>query len=220
MKVKMNKLVTNLRGEGDDVYGELVKTSKRSTKKEDVLEKDSIFNEIEYGININDSVIYLHGDIMLGNLFDLISKTRIVLENRPKEKSNDPITLMINSNGGDVYEALGYIDYIESLPVPVNIIARGRAMSAAAMILCCGTGKRLASKRTTIMVHEASAEIYGKSGDIKANADHINSLEEDFYSLMASKTKQNEDFWRKTCRKDFYMSAEKALEFGLIDGII
>ena len=127
---------------------------------------------------------------------------------------------MINSNGGDVYEALGIIDYIESLSVPVNIIARGRAMSAAALILCCGTGLRAASKSATIMVHEASAEIFGKSADIKANADHIDELEESFYKLMAEKTKQNEEFWRKACRKDFYMSAAKALELGIIDQVI
>ena len=126
----------------------------------------------------------------------------------------------MNSNGGDVYEALGIIDYIESLSVPVNIIARGRAMSAGAMILCCGTGIRAASKSTTIMVHEASAEIFGKSGDIKANADHIDELEEDFYKIMANKTKQDEEFWRKACRKDFYMSAIKAKELGLIDEVI
>jgi ATP-dependent Clp endopeptidase proteolytic subunit ClpP len=203
------------------VYDDEIKkpTSKKKKDLED--EKDSsIFDEIDYGFNIDESVVYLHGDIQLGNLFDFISKVRIILANRPEEKKNDPINLLLNSNGGDVYEALGIIDYIESLSVPVNIIARGRAMSAGAMILCCGTGVRAASKSTTIMVHEASAEIFGKSGDIKANADHIDELEEDFYKIMANKTKQDEEFWRKACRKDFYMSAIKAKELGLIDEVI
>ena len=70
------------------------------------------------------------------------------------------------------------------------------------------------------MVHEASAEIFGKSGDIKANADHIDELEEEFYHMMANRTNQDEDFWRKACRKDFYMSAQKALELGVIDKIV
>jgi ATP-dependent Clp endopeptidase proteolytic subunit ClpP len=203
------------------VYDDEIKkpTSKKKKDLED--EKDSsIFDEIDYGFNIDESVVYLHGDIQLGNLFDFISKVRIILANRPEEKKNDPINLLLNSNGGDVYEALGIIDYIESLSVPVNIIARGRAMSAGAMILCCGTGVRAASKSTTIMVHEASAEIFGKSADIKANADHIDELEEDFYKIMANKTKQDEEFWRKACRKDFYMSAIKAKELGLIDEVI
>lgn len=182
--------------------------------------EDDTFHEIDYGLNINESVIYLHGDIMLGSLFDFIAKVRIILKNRPEENANDPINLLINSNGGDVYEALGIIDYIESLQVPVNIIARGRAMSAAAMILCCGTGKRVASKQTTIMLHEASAEIMGKTADIKANADHIDELENDFYTMMADKTTKPEEFWRKSCRKDFYISSTYAKEIGVIDEVL
>lgn len=189
--------------------------------KKSLIEDDStdLYREIEFGFSIEDSLIYFHGDVMLGNLFDLVSKCRIILQNR-EENDASPITILINSNGGDVYEALGIIDYIQSLPVLVNVIARGRAMSAAALILCCATGLRGASSNTTIMVHEASAEIFGKSGDIKANADHIDILEEEFYKLLASKSNQDEDFWRKACRKDFYMTAEKALELGLIDKII
>ena len=145
---------------------------------------------------------------------------RSILEHRPEDKKSDPINLLLNSNGGDVYEALGIIDYIQTLEVPVNVIARGRAMSAGAMILCCGTGVRAASKNTSIMMHEASAEVFGKSSDIKANADHIDQLEEDFYKMLAEKTSQPEDFWRKACRKDFYISAEKAMELGVIDKVI
>ena len=214
---KLNNIVPykGLYDDGDD------DGRKRKSKKDIERSKEnSIFNEIDYGLSIEESIVYLHGDIMLGNLFDLISKVRLILTNRPKEKALDPITLLLNSNGGDVYEALGIIDYINTLSVPVNVVARGRAMSAAAMILCCGTGIRAASLSTTIMVHEASAEIMGKSADIKANADHIDELEEDFYRMMASKTKNNEEFWRKACRKDFYMSAEKAKELGLIDTVI
>lgn len=215
MKLNINQsLLKGVYDEDDMIY----KSTKK--KKEELKDLDFVFNEIDYGVNINDSIIYLHGDIILGSLFDFISKVRIILENRPSEKKEDPITLLINTNGGDVYEANGIIDYIQTLDVPVNVIARGRAMSAGAMILCCGTGTRAASKNTTIMLHEASAEIFGKSADIKANADHIDQLEEDFYDLIAEKTAMDKDFWRKACRKDFYMSAEKALELGIIDKII
>jgi ATP-dependent Clp endopeptidase proteolytic subunit ClpP len=208
-----------------DIYGEESTKAKKpiaelESKLADEKKEDTTFNEIDYGLNIDESVIYLHGDIMLGSLFDFVAKVRIILKNRPEANADDPINLLLNSNGGDVYEALGIIDYIESLSVPVNIIARGRAMSAAAMILCCGTGRRLASKQTTIMLHEASAEIMGKTADIKANADHIDGLENDFYSVMARKTAQPEDFWRKACRKDFYISAAYAKEIGVIDEVL
>lgn len=210
------------RSKKDSLYGDERKSQYKKDKelRDDYNEDDSIYNEIDYGLSIKDSVVYLHGDIMIGNLFDFIAKIRLILANRPEEKANDPITLLINSNGGDVYEALGIIDYIESLSVPVNVIVRGRAMSAAAMILCCGTGIRAASKSSTIMVHEASAEIFGKSADIKANAEHIDELEEEFYKMMAKKTKHDEEFWRKACRKDYYMTAAKAVELGLIDKVL
>jgi ATP-dependent Clp protease protease subunit len=203
------------------LYDDDARPSKKKKESEDKdRDKKSIYDEIDYGLCIDESIIYLHGDIMLGNLFDFISKSRAILANRPEEKKLDPINLLLNSNGGDVYEALGIIDYIETLSVPVNVIARGRAMSAAAMILCCGTGIRAASKNTTVMVHEASAEIFGKTTDIKVQADHIDALEEDFYKMMALKTKHDEEFWRKACRKDYYMTAAKAFELGLIDKII
>ena len=217
---KMNQLLKNVNIPKNGLYDEDMNSKSKASKRKDLEDESPIFNEIDYGVSINESIIYLHGDIQIGNLFDFISKVRIILANRPEEKKGDPINLLLNSNGGDVYEALGIIDYIESLEVPVNIIARGRAMSAGAMILCCGTGVRAASKSTTIMVHEASAEIFGKSADIKANADHIDELEEDFYKIMAIKTNQNEEFWRKACRKDYYMTAQKALELGLIDKVI
>ena len=213
MKLDKNLLTKSL-------YGDEKNKSKSHKKELEEKDSDSIYNEIDYGFSIDDSIIYLHGDIMLGNLFDFISKVRLILANRPEENSKDPINVLLNTNGGDVYEALGIIDYIESLEVPVNVIARGRVMSAGAMILCTATGVRAASKLTTIMVHEASAEIFGKTADIKANADHIDELEEDFYRMMAAKTKHNEEFWKKACRKDYYMSAAKALELGLIDQII
>jgi len=218
--MKMNTKQTFYKSlyEDDDVKPRKIQSLEDDKEKDK--DSEALYKEIDYGIHINESIIYLHGDIQIGNLFDFIAKVRIILANRPEENANDPITILINSNGGDVYEALGIIDYIQTLSVPVNVIARGRAMSAAAMILCCGTGLRAASSSTTIMVHEASAEIYGKSADIKANADHIDELEEAFYVLMAEKTKQNEEFWRKACRKDFYMSAAKALELGIIDQII
>lgn len=219
--MKLDSGVTNTPYKGLYDDEEIKKPSRNKPANDETQpQPNKIFNEIDYGVNINDSVVYLHGDIQLGYLFDIISKFRIIMANRPEEKQNDPINLLINSNGGDVYEALGIIDYIESLSVPVNVIARGRAMSAAAMILCSGTGLRAASKNTTIMVHEASAEIFGKSADIKSNAAHIDDLEEDFYAMMERRTKKDATFWKLACRKDFYMNAESAMEYGLIDKII
>ena len=180
----------------------------------------SIYKEIDYGFSVKDSIIYIHGDIVLGLLFDFVSKVRTILDNRDESQKDAPITVLLNSDGGDVYEALGIIDYIRNLPVKVNMVARGRAMSAAALMLACTTGTRAASKMTSIMVHEISTANQGKASDIRANADHLDELEELTFQLLAQYTKQDLEFWRKQARKDFYMSADKAKEYGLIDTVI
>lgn len=180
----------------------------------------SIYKEIDYGFNVNESIIYIHGDIILGLLFDFVAKVRTILENRPEERKNDPITVLLNSDGGDVYEALGIIDYIKGLPVKVNIVARGRAMSAAALMLACTTGTRAASKMTSIMVHEISSANQGKASDIRANADHLQELEDLTFDLLAQHSKMDAEFWRKNARKDFFFGSKQALEYGLIDTIL
>jgi ATP-dependent Clp protease protease subunit len=204
----------------EDIYGDDLHPKKTKEADKHIDKLEPAFREIEFGINVEDSIIYLHGDIQMGNLFDFIAKVRIILANRPAEKEGQPITVLVNSDGGDVYEALGMIDYIKSLPVKVNMICRGRAMSAAALLLCATTGVRAASKLSTIMVHEISTTNFGKASDIKANADHVENLEDITFNILAEHSKQPDEFWRKHSRKDFYMSAEKALEYGLIDQII
>ena len=99
-------------------------------------------------VDINDSVVFLNEDINNTTLIKLMIKIRAILANRA-EDDDSPINLVINSSGGDVYEMLGIIDYIETLDVKVNTICRGRAMSSAAVILACGTGTRLCSRRFT-----------------------------------------------------------------------
>ena len=180
----------------------------------------SIYKELEYAVNIEDGVIYIQGDIVLGTLFEVISKTRLILSQRTEENATDPITIVINSDGGDVYEALGIIDYIQSQPIKYNIIARGRAMSAAALILACGTGTRCASKHTHIMIHELSAGNQGSATDIKLTAAHIDQLDDILYTLLGENTPNKKDFWQNMARRDLFITAERAKELGVIDEII
>lgn len=177
-------------------------------------------SQIDYGIDVESSTIYMFGDIADGTLYDLVLRIRAVMHMRPDEKSNDPINIIINSDGGDVYEALGMIDYIQSLNVKVNTICRGRAMSAAALLLCAGTGIRAVSKNSTIMFHEMSSGIYGKSSDMKANVQHMEKLEEILVSIMSDNSKKDGKFWKEKTIKDYYLSPEEALELGVIDSII
>ena len=182
-----------------------------------IIGQEDLYSEITHCLNIKDSLVYLVGEIGEFSLFDFVSRCRTILRERPKENSNDPINLMINSNGGNTFEMFGIIDFMKSLNVKVNVICRGQAMSAAAMILACTTGSRICSKHSTIMLHEASIGQYGKSSDIQASAKQYKKMEEDCLTLLAESTKKDVDWWRENTRKDLFLSAEEALELGIID---
>ena len=175
--------------------------------------------EMDSGLSIQDSLIYFIGSVDEFSLMDFMAKTRTVLKNRPEENAKDPITVIIDSFGGDVYSTLGIIDFMENLEVPVNTMARGRCMSAAAIILACGTGDRMASKRTSLMLHNSSGGASGTARELRINIEHHDKLDSELYSILADKTKKPESWWKENLRNDLYINAEKALELGIIDSI-
>lgn len=209
--------MSNLYDDGDENKVE----KNKSTNNDDLPVKwKEALVQMDYGIDVESSTIYFYGDIMDGTLYDFVLKVRSIMYMRDEDKKNDPINIVINSDGGDVYEALGMIDFIHSLNVKVNTICRGRAMSAAALLLCSGTGTRAASKNSTIMFHEMSSGIYGKSSDMKANVQHMEKLEEILVDIMSQNSNKDSKFWKETTVKDYYLTPEEALELGVIDKII
>lgn len=179
---------------------------------------EALHNQLGTLLDYEDSVIFINDEINDNTLTDFIIRMRSLLQHR-KDKSA-PVNLMINSPGGDVYEMFGIIDYIESLDVKVNTICRGRAMSAAAVILTCGTGSRMMSKRSTVMFHQSSSFMGGKMSDITAYLDNIKSLEVLIYNMLAEKTKKDADWWKEKMRNDMFLTADELLEIGVIDQII
>lgn len=179
---------------------------------------ESLHNQLATLVDYQDSIIFLTDEITDNTLTDLIIRVRSLLQNR-KNKSAD-INLMINSPGGDVHEMFGIIDYIESLDIKVNTICRGRAYSAAAIILLCGTGTRMISKRSTVMFHQTSSFLGGKMSDITAYLDNVKNLEVAVYELLAEKTKKDAGWWKDKMRTDLYLSANDLISLGVIDEII
>ena len=208
-----------------NLYDDELETEKTGKDKKELgedlpLRWKEALAQIDYGFDVESSTIYMFGDIADGTLYDFMLRVRAILHMREEDKKNDPINVVINSDGGDVYEALGMIDYIQSLNVKVNTICRGRAMSAAALLLCSGTGVRAASKNSTIMFHEISSGIYGKSSDMKANVQHTEKLEEILIDIICSNSNKDSSFWKDKILKDYYLSPEEALELGVVDSII
>jgi len=197
---------------------------KPKAKKEEDIEEDSPYSKLSDVmcnlVDFDDSVIYLNDDITQTTLVDFMIKVRSMISSRNEETKDDPINLIINSEGGDIYDMLGIIDYIDSLSVKVNTICRGKALSAAAIILACGTGSRMMSKRSTVMFHQSSSFLSGKMSDITAYLDNIKMLEATVYELLGSKTKKDANWWKSQMKTDFFLSPEKLVEYSVIDQII
>jgi len=179
---------------------------------------EALHNQLATLVDYNDSIIFLNDEINDHTLTDLIIRMRSLLQNR--EDKTAPVNLMINSPGGDVHEMLGIIDYIESLEVKVNTICRGRAFSAAAIILSCGTGTRMMSKRSTVMFHQSSSFLGGKMSDITAYLDNVKNLEKSIYDILADKTNKDQAWWKDNMKSDLYLTAEQLKEYNVIDTII
>jgi len=179
---------------------------------------EALHNQLATLVDYNDSIIFLNDEINDTTLTDLIIRMRSLLQNRQDKKA--PVNLMINSPGGDVHEMLGIIDYMESLDVKVNTICRGRAFSAAAIILACGTGNRMMSKRSTVMFHQSSSFLGGKMSDISAYLDNVKNIEKTIYDILAEKTNKDQAWWKDNMKSDLYLTAEQLKEYNVIDTII
>jgi ATP-dependent Clp protease protease subunit len=208
----------------DELYGSTssagdVKIDYHSDVESDDMYKE-YYREFDYGIDTTDNVILIQEEIQSGLTFDIVSKVRLL-----KKINGDisSINILLNSPGGDVIETLALIDFIQAQKeqgIKFNIIVRGSAMSAAALLLTCGTGLRAASKHSKIMVHQLSTIVVGKLSDVKSNAKFSEELETECNQLMAENTKMDKEYWEGISSSDYFMSAEKALELGIIDKII
>ena len=174
-----------------------------------------LFKQLEWGINLNSNTMYLTYEIDTDQLYAVTTR----FDNFVQYNKDKDINLVISSYGGDVYAMLGTIDYFNSLPVKVNTHCLGACMSAAAVILACGTGKRTMSENSTVMVHEGSAFEAGKTSDVLKGADHLKKLQSNINRILGEVTKKDQEFWEEVSRQDTYLTAEECLEYGIVDEI-
>lgn len=187
----------------------------------DINTPEYLFKQIEYGFNIDDEVIYIHGPIKDGEtLYNIMTAIRIFTKYRTEEDKEKPITISLNSGGGDIFEMNGIIDYIQTLPFKVNVVCRGQACSAAAWLLAMGTGIRAMSKYSTMMLHEGFYSMEDKFHSMKSSMDYFNHLESVGMQMLTDKTGIETEFWKEKCKVDWYLTAEEALKLKLIDKIL
>ena len=139
------------------------------------------------------------------------------------EDSSKPIYLYINSPGGSVTAGLAIYDTMRHIKSPVVTICVGLAASMGAFLLCGGTkGKRLALPNSRIMIHQPLGGTQGRrqATDIEIEAKEILRIRTQLNQMMADNTGQTIEKIEKDTDRDYFMSAQEAKEYGLIDQVI
>lgn len=135
--------------------------------------------------------------------------------------SNKDISIYINSPGGSVYAGLGIYDTMQFIQPDVATICTGMAASMGAVLLCAGEkGKRSGLPHARVMIHQPMGGAQGQASDIEITAKEILTLREELYEIIAKHSGQPYDKVYEDSDRDFWMKADKALEYGMIDEIL
>jgi len=134
-------------------------------------------------------------------------------------ESPDPVTLYIDSPGGDTFGMFALHDTIQLMRAPVHTRCTGMAASAAAFILATGTGIRSATPNARIMIHQPLGGGRGTASDIQILAREFVQLRERMEAILAERTGQPVERIHEDTQRDFWMSAQEAVDYGLIDEV-
>ena len=130
----------------------------------------------------------------------------------------EDIKIFINSPGGSVTAGFAIVDAINRCRCDVSTICTGMAASMAAFILTCGTkGKRFATPLSEIMLHQPLGGVQGQASDIQLAAEHIVKVKDKIHHILSENTGQDMETISRDCDRDFWMGADEALKYGVID---
>ena len=138
--------------------------------------------------------------------------------------SADPgkdVSIYINSPGGSVYAGLGIYDTMQYISSDVATICTGMAASMAAVLLVAGEkGKRFALRHSRVMIHQPMGGAQGQASDIEITAREIKKLKHELYTIIADHSGQPFDRVEKDSDRDYWMTAEEAKDYGMIDSVL
>ncbi len=168
---------------------------------------------------LKDRIIFLSEDVNHVTA-SLVIAQMLFLESEDPDKE---ISFYINSPGGSITDGMAIVDTMNYIKCPVTTICIGMAASMGSVLLACGAkGKRYATPNSEILIHQPliSGGLAGQTTEIKIHADHMVKTREKLNKLLSEKTGQTLEQIEKDTERDHYMTAEEALEYGLIDEII
>ncbi|BAU23620.1 ATP-dependent Clp protease proteolytic subunit [Caldimicrobium thiodismutans] len=170
-----------------------------------------------YSRLLKERIIFL-GTPIDEKVANLVVAQLLFLEAEDPEKD---IMIYLNSPGGLVTAGLAIYDTMQYIKPDVCTICVGQAASMAAVLLAAGTkGKRYALKHSRIMLHQPMGAFQGQATDVEIQAKEILRLREVLNNILSHHTGQDKEKIRLDTERDFYMSADEALEYGLIDKIL
>lgn len=170
-----------------------------------------------YSRLLKDRIIFLSGEVN-NQMADLIVAQLLFLESEDPEKD---IQIYINSPGGSVSAGMAIYDTMQYIKPDVSTICIGMAASMGAFLLLAGTkGKRYALPNSDVMIHQPLGGAQGQASDIKIQAEKILATRERLNQIISEKTGQPLDKVEKDTDRDYYMTAEEAKSYGIIDDVI
>jgi ATP-dependent Clp protease protease subunit len=166
---------------------------------------------------LENRIVFLQGEIYTGNANEVVMKLLYLQsENRRKD-----IHFYLNSPGGDVAATLAIYDTMQILSCPVATYCVGQAASGAAVLLAGGTkGKRYALPHSRIMLHQPYGGVQGQISDIEIQANEILRNREMLNDILAKHTSQPLERIAKDTDRDFFLGAEDAKKYGLVDDVL
>ena len=131
------------------------------------------------------------------------------------------ILIYLNTPGGSVYAGLGIYDTMQYISCDISTICTGMAASMGAVLLCAGAnGKRSALKHSRVMIHQPLGGTSGQASDIEITAKEIQKLKKELYEIIASHSGQSYKQVWKDGDRDFWMTSDEALKYGMIDEVL
>ena len=164
-----------------------------------------------------DRIIFL-GTGINDQVANIINAQLLFLESADSKKD---IQIYLNSPGGSVYAGLGIYDTMQYIKPDVATICTGMAASMGAVLMCAGTkGKRSALKHSRVMIHQPLGGAQGQASDIEITAREIQKLKKELYEIIASHSDQTYDKVWADSDRDYWMTAEEAKAYGMVDEIL
>ena len=170
-----------------------------------------------YSRLLKDRVVFL-GSAIDDQVANTVVAQLLFLET---ENSDADINLYINSPGGSVTAGMAIFDTMNYIKCPVRTVCIGMAASMGAFLLSSGAkGKRIALPNAEIMIHQPSGGSQGQATDIQIQAAHILKIKKKLNAILAENTGKPVETIAADCERDYFMSAEEAKDYGLIDKVI